>query len=344
MTSRIQKTVALAALLAPMHLFAQAQAPASVEASKSAPLQSILPNAYGKVDVRHYFHRKTLGADNKLTYDPMFQPRLVLGSKFFEGRLDSQVIFGAENKTGTAHNSATMGDKGTRIENEFTVYKNDYVSFIPLLYIQLPKSTDEVRKPTKAELGIDIPVQYPVHTSAGIFAFEGEFTGKTYFSSRPDAEDRVALRDSDDRVITKNNIDLEKGMSLTDAQKKSMNLSADDKGVYKVNPNGRTFNTYFAVGASYAPSFVTGLKTTVLSQYETTYVPVMEYDRNSKTISNRKSGTRNVYTAAFEPSYLWRVKYEINPTYSVTNEFTLMSRAENQRKYSNMVSVVAKLF
>lgn len=329
--------IVLGSLLAPLPLLAQdaSSTTANVGSTNVAPLQSILPNSYGTLDVRHYFNRKTIDdSSNRLKYDPVLQPRLNLGSKFFGERLDSKFIFGLENKHGTGSNSSIVTDKGTRLENEFTAYKNTYISFVPFLYIQFPKSTDEAekRKPTKAEFGINIPMTYPIATNAGLLTLEAEVDGKTFFGSKPDPEDNVVVGNS-------------KELGLTDpAEQKRRGLSVDKKENLTTPSTGRSLYTWFSFGASYKPSFASGLETRFSSVYETTYVPIMEMDKTKQTAVMRTSGGIPSYTKKFEPSYLFQVKYAFTPEYSITNEFLLMGREEGERKYSNMVSVVAKLF
>lgn len=344
MKKSLSAAIVMGSLLSPLALNAQsastATATASTESTKVAPLQSILPNAYGNLNLRHYFNAKSVDSTTgKLKYDPVFQPRLYLGSKFFDGKLDSKFIFAVNNSYGEGKNSGIVTDKGTRFENDFTAYKNDYVSLIPFLYVQLPKSTDETRGPTKAEMGLDIQTQYPIATSAGTITFEAEIIGKTLFGSKPDPEDRMNLRNKDNNLVSSKNTKL----SLTDSNKKKIGYGEDEKGNIIVDSSGRTLYHAFSFGAGYKPSFVSGFEVKALTSYETTLVPVME-ENDAGTASVRTSGGRPVYQQKFEPSYIFSAKYAFSPEYSITNEFTLLDKEQDSRKYSNLVSVVAKLF
>jgi hypothetical protein len=66
---------------------AQAQ-DAAVSAEKQAPIKSILPGSYGKVELRHSVARRMEG--DEVTNDlPKMDVRPTLGSTFFDGRLDT---------------------------------------------------------------------------------------------------------------------------------------------------------------------------------------------------------------------------------------------------------------
>lgn len=347
MKTAIKKVLLLGAFLAPAQILADdVTATPGVSASKTAPLQNFFPNSYGKVDLRHYHeHEKPNSSKKYLETNSYMQPRFELGSTFFEGRLDSKFIFGVENSMSSNKNSGHFEDKGTRLENDFTVYKNDYVSVIPFLYVVFPKFTENNndKKITKGEIGIDIPVSYPILTSAGTFTLKGEVIGKTYVGTKTDPEKRVALRNQDDSLAT---VDDVTNLGLADSRKTSVNLTKDENNNYKLDPEGRSLYHSFSAGISYKPSFVSGLETQVLSLYETTYTPVMELNKDEKTIGARKSSgpTGIAYTKSFEPSYIFSVKYSFNDRYSLLNEFTLKDKYQGEQKYTNMVSLVAKLF
>lgn len=334
----LSKAIILGSLLAPMSLLAQDAASTATASTKTATGPSIFQNAYGKLDVRHYFVRKSMDTNsNKLKYEPKFQPRLYLGSKFFNDKLMSQFIFGVTNSYGAGKNSSLAEDRGTEWENELTVWKNDYIAFVPFLYIQFPSSTAAVRKPTKAELGLDIPMGYPIKTAAGTITLQTELAAKTFLASKPDADDAVELQDRNGNGVT-NAAAAGFGLAGADASKKDES--------YKTEVKGRSLYHWFSYGVKYEPSFVAGLEATAMSIFETTYTPIMELDEGTKTTQVRSAGgpLGTAYSKKFEPTYLFLVKYAFSPEYSISNEFRLLDRDQGQRKYQNMVSVVAKLF
>ncbi len=343
MKSRLSKTLVSGLLLvAPLQLFADdAASTVSTKAADedSSPIHKFLPTSYGKAELRQYESHKK---DKNHKYEPSFQPMFTLGAKFFDDSLKSELIFAAKNKYSSENNSGLFGDKGTRLENELTVYKHDYFSLVPFAYIEFPKISEEGKGTTKVELGLDIPVSIPVETTAGVFSMEAELIGKTYLSSRPDPEDLTEVRGANDLIINKNDA----GYALTDEKRKKMGLVADEKtGNLKTDPNGRTWYHSVAFGAGYKPSFVPGLSTKALAIYETTLTPSMTINKETDKVENRtRANGLPVYSQKFEPSYLLHVKYAFTPVYSLTNEFTYYGVEDSKQKYSNMLSFVAKVF
>ncbi len=336
MLKKLTQATVIGALLVSAHAQAQEASTVLVGNKEVAPIQNLFPNAYGEVDIRHYFAHKEVEAKtgNVLT-EPYFQPRFNLGSKFFNNKLDSKFIFAVENYYGEK-NSSLIADRGTRMENEFTVFKNENFEFKPFVYLYFPKSTDENSKTTRTEVGVDTTVAYPFHTEAGTLTPYVNYVGRTYLASKPDPKDDVFLRDSENNMVAKGEVD-STSLGLTED-------ASSDK--YKVNPKGRSFLNEIYAGFSYKPSFVPGLSTKLVNVYSAKYVPIMELDRSNNTVRNRTSGSlsQNVYAPTYENAVRLTAKYEFNSTYAVSNEFTLMQRESDTRRYTNMVSFYAKVF
>jgi hypothetical protein len=73
----------------------------------------------------------------------------------------------------------------------------------------------------------------------------------------------------------------------------------------------------------------------------------MEYDKATGAVSMAKAGgflNQPKYISRFEPTLFFQVKYALTPDYTVTNEFKYMNKVTDQRRYSNMISLSAKLF
>jgi len=310
-----------------MHLLAD-EATTVTSSTIAVESKSFVP--YGKVDFRTYIKHSKPTSDGSIVHDPYFEPRFILGGKFFGERLDSKFIFGLQNKMGAGQTTNTYSDAGTKFWNDFTVYKNTYISFIPQAWFFFPKVTDEVKKATKAELGLYIPMNFPIQTAAGVFALESELSGRVYLKSKTDDDDKVEVLDSHDKP----------------ASNQVLGFAGAPGDVGKVNPTGRTLYHVFSWGASYKPSFAPGLETKFLTIYETTMTPVMEYNNETKFIGLRDGSvfSKKAYTSKFEPSYQLTVKYAFTPEYSITNEFNLMNKHEGKRKYENYLSLVAKVF
>ena len=97
---------------------------AKVEGKKEvAPLQTVLPNSYGKLEVRHETDR-TMTEDKVNNDTPNLSIRPRLGSTFFDGKLNSYFVWIFQK------NSDQTAFKKTSLYNESTldVFSNDLVS------------------------------------------------------------------------------------------------------------------------------------------------------------------------------------------------------------------------
>lgn len=313
---------------------------------KEGPLYSVFPNIYSKLNLRQYSTKKKIDSKTgKLTHAPKFQTRAYLGSTFFDGKLDSAFVFGIENEYGKNDNSTLFKDRGTQWQNEFTAYKNDYVSVVPYTYVYFPETTNEEKQSTKVEIGLYTPVKYDMETSAGTFTLEAEAEGSTTIKSRNTDKEKVFLHDRDRRRI-KEGTNLANNMNLTDKDKAQFGLDTDSDGNYQVYTQGRCYYTAFSVGASYKSSLVEGLSARFTALYETEYTPVAEFHENDNTITQRsQKGALGLpaLDSQFTPNYIFKVAYDFDKVYSIYNEITFYDREQGQQKFSNLVSFTAKV-
>ena len=114
-------------------LTAQAASAAdAVEAQKTASY-SLLPNAYGTIDVRHYDLRVN-NADESKSKNPGVQSRLVVGSPFMNDKLDVSAIMAVTAKPATEK----FKQRRPEINAKYTLVSGDLGEISPELQILTP--------------------------------------------------------------------------------------------------------------------------------------------------------------------------------------------------------------
>ncbi len=330
MTKRFTALPLLAVLTLPLNTYAQSTTNVG-EAVKTSTSPSLFKNLYSTVEARHYMENDEIDSKSKkLSYKSFVQGRFNLGSKFFSEKLDSKLVFAVNNTLNSNDKTHLLTDRGTRFENEFTVFKNDYIGVVPFALIKFAKMTDEgPAKGTLLETGLNLPGSLPIATAAGKVTLKAEYQFTAYLSTKQNIEDKVDLRDTQGNPI-------DSSFSFKDEEKTSLNL-IEENGTYKVASKGRQLENQYTAGFSYQPSFVKDLYTEVLAVSSHKFVPVMELDRASKEIHSGSAYNRTV-----ENSGRLTVAYKINSEFSVVNRFDFLNRTDDgERRYTNFLSLVA---
>lgn len=134
---------------------------AAVSAEKKAPIQALLPTAYGKLEMRHVTQRKMDGSD-VLEDDVKLMARPVLGATFFDGKMDSSLTWNFFKKADSVRVSRTDVEHYTT----FTVVDNDYIGVTPWAY-SLFGNGQENWKSTEIGIGLASPATLAIPTAAG---------------------------------------------------------------------------------------------------------------------------------------------------------------------------------
>lgn len=112
---------------------AQAQ-DATVSAEKKAPLQQLLPGAYGLLEVRHATNEQFDVETDTRNVIPYLDLRPTVGSTFYNGKLDTAFTWIFRKNPDSVR--IVKHDVGFYNETTYTVFQNDYVKFFPYLYVQ----------------------------------------------------------------------------------------------------------------------------------------------------------------------------------------------------------------
>ncbi|MBI2602849.1 MAG: hypothetical protein HYW48_07330 [Deltaproteobacteria bacterium] len=325
---KVKATVLASTLLLGANLAAQDLAATQVAATKEvAPLQTVFPNAYGKFNLRHYQVRE-LAKSGDLKSSPFFQGRLTLGSKFFQKALDSRFVFGANNKYGEGEKPNLVTDRGTRWENEYTVFSNDNFEVIPYFYAYLPYAG----KGFNSDLGTYLGANYKVNTPVGTLKLEATYEGETALASRTSEDDQVALRDRNGNPGKR---EKNAGFTLTSPEE------AD-----KVDPAARKFAQELTSALSYAPSVVSGLSVGARTYWTTSFAPIMQLDEQNNVVTKTTGGSfdRVAYTRNFKLKHEFFAEYKITDTLKLENSFYVKEAVKDTHAWENVLSLTSNLF
>lgn len=165
--------------------YARAQ-DAAVNAEKQAPIKSILPGAYLKMEVRHSVARRMESTD--VTNDvPKIDVRPTIGSAFFDGKLDTSFTWIFRKTAETA--------KVTKLimfnESKWSVFQTPNVDIGP--YAVIYQSHDQSF--SEAYVGLDASLKKDVTIAGGVLALSGYIEPLAVLhSGKSAAETRVNVR------------------------------------------------------------------------------------------------------------------------------------------------------
>ena len=239
--------------------------------------QSWFDNAYSSVMLRTY---QTKEADKD--FSGIWQGRLTFGSTFLNKKLLSQVVFGLEQKTGTA----TIEDRGTWIETVWSPYSNDYYSVDPFAYVSLPKIG---KSKANVQLGVDQSIFYNWKTgSAGDFKFKIGYYFSAYFGSKP------------------GEVNVENGLLASSDNREKLGLKAekDDAGKENITAEKKspTLEHSFTVATAWKAPFAKGFTVDLKRHMYLTMNQAVKYNEVTKEIDYLRGGFLNL--PVYDTSYL----------------------------------------
>ena len=293
---------------------------ADFEASKNAPLQNIFPNSYGNLVLKHILNKS--GESTK----PEVQARYILGSTFFDGKLDSWVTLGAIRQAGTP----VVSQRPVQVESYYTLYKNDYVTVSPFLDAFLPSG----EKGTRGEMGMYVPVSYEQSLSAGKVKLLSEMVFAGSFGTRKEDFKTEVTRAG-------------KPLTDDDVKRSSLSLTKDnDSNSYMESSQASNLRGTVTFGAGFEPKLVSGLSMALISSHTQQYVPVMELNTKTNTVGLKKAGFMNQpeYKNTYSSEQQLSVGYKLRDGLSVANDFIVKSIKDGKMDYANAISLSASLF
>ena len=236
---------------------------------ESKEKQGWFDNAYSSVMLRTY---QTKEVEKDLA--GLWQGRLTFGSTFFDKKLTSQVVFGLEQKSGTA----TIEDRGTWIETFYTPYSNDYYSIDPFAYVSLPKIG---KSKASVQLGLDQSVFYNWKTgSAGDFKFKLGYYFSAYFGSKT------------------GETPVENGNLAPSENREGLGLKAEkeDDGEEKITADKKspTLEQQFFVGTSWKAPFAKGFTVALKRHMYLTMNQAVKYNESTKEVEYQRGGFLNL--------------------------------------------------
>lgn len=164
---------------------AQAQE-AAISAEKQAPLKTILPGSYGRLELRHSVARRMEGEE--VTNDiPKLDIRPTLGSSFFDGRLDTSFTWIFRKTADTAKVSKLILFN----ESKWTVLQGKYGDIGPyaLTYQSDGQSFSE------SYVGFDANLKRDLVATAGTFSLKGYMEPLAAIrSGKNSGENKVSVR------------------------------------------------------------------------------------------------------------------------------------------------------
>lgn len=293
-----------------------------LESTEKAPIQTILPNAYGKAELNHYYRNDA--NSSKASAEALY----TLGSKFFNGSLDANVVFGVKKDAQQSH----LTQKSTDVELEYTAYENDYAKILPYATWKTPYvDGDNVSHNTEGRFGFSLPVTYDLSTQQGIVTFGAEYDVAGTFNSRPQT---VAVTQEGKPVA-----------SIPGATA----LTTNDNGELETSSQALGLRQAVSATVAYTPNFVDGLYMEYKLGHKAVGTPVMELNDDNTVVA--KSGDFGPeYNHSGATAHRLRISYDINETLFVNNDFEIANKVakdengKEQYEYQNLLTVGANLF
>lgn len=266
--------------------FATAASGEEVKATKVSPIKAALPDSYGKLQMRHYANFN-MEKDEVYSTIPKAQLRAYLGSKFFDGKLDTQLILAGTKATETTK----ISNRRPEIYTSLNAFSNDYVSIDPYLDVYVPYQGSG----TDGTLSLDVTAMIPtIQTAAGGLDLSIGLDPNASLSSR---EEKTA------------NVDVK-----TDRQ--ASFLTTSESGAPEVKKKEPSYNAEARASIGFKPAIVKGLGLTATSYVNRSFEPKYEVvEEGNDTVQ-----TRVGYTTENITRQSLVVSYKVNDSLSLANE------------------------
>lgn len=255
----------------------------AVQAEKKAPVQQLLPNSYGSVEVRHSTLRKMEG-DKLVDDSPSLSVRPTLGSSFFDGKLDTAFTLRYSKKPDSIRINKSLTDNETTL----TLIGNDIGSIKGYAYTEL----DGEDSFTNTSLGLYADAAKSLDIVGGslkLSAYSNPTAG--YKSGKQAAADKV-----------------------TAADRTSLALTEADTKVEQQDPS---IAHSFGGGVRYAPAAVKGLSVGPSVDFGQVWNP--KYEMVETTDGNAKQNLNGYETRSATMTRLV-VSYKLSDATTLTSQ------------------------
>lgn len=290
-----------------------------------AVMKRMLPNSYGRAEA---YNEVEVPADKDSSGKAGV--KAIIGSKFFDQRMDFRVTLGAHkpNNTAAVSSSEVMVDTAINAYN----YNDKLVSLDPYAKLEVPTQADQ--KATNGRFGAVVSSTYNMPTDAGVFGIKGFIDSAAVFSRKPDK----VLVTRDGKPVSN------KELALT-----GLGLTTNEDGNYVTDPQNLRMRHVAGFTLGYEPSYryLTGLSLAATTRLRLDATPTMEY-REEDNVVGAKTNTLGFQSYDYnndKSAEILEAKYKINDTFYVQNEFTVyLKQVNDKNSYENTIGVGANLF
>lgn len=238
-----------------------------MEATKQAPLQTVLPNAYGEASLGNFYQSQ----------NSRWQAKAKVGSTFFSNRLDVSAVVGANKLNGTT----VLEDRGTRLIAELEAYSNDYWTLMPYSQVWFQRDSDEGRK---VLLGLSNDLSTDVELGVGTLVFGARHDFTMNFGTKT----QMVQVTADGKVVQANEV--------STMNQKRFGL-VDSSGELKAAQSSPTLSQEVSGQMALALAKVPGVTLTMGAVYAQTLTPKMTWNKTKQQLETPRSTALNM------PSY-----------------------------------------
>lgn len=256
---------------------------AAISAEKQAPIKSILPGSYGKLELRHSVARRMDGDD--VTNDiPKLDIRPTLGSTFFDGKFDTSFTW-IFRKTA---DSTKLSKLILFNESKWTVLQGQYGDIGP--YAVTYQSSDQSF--SESYIGLDANLKRDIPITAGTLALKGYVQPLAVIQSGKNAsENKVSVRND-----TRND-----------------SFALDSSGSNETEQRDPTLWNYSGAEARYKPNavqdFYVGLGVELSQKWQPKYV--------AKSVDDETRVEMDGYTPSALTTNVFKLGYKLSNTTTI---------------------------
>lgn len=294
----------------------------TTKAATSSPIKSILPGAYGRIELR------SLQVQKDGEKDPAVQTRYYLGSKNFDDKLDTFFELGITKYS----NTDTVVMRNPHLMSFFSVVDNDNAVFQPYFDAKLPHTDTRTGESngTIANVGFYSELKYPMVSSFGKVTLKTTLDMTAIVGSRAS---NAVVTDRDGRPVSQQTND-----------RLGLNLTKNEKdGTFAAQQTTPSYYREFTYGVTYEPN--KDLAFQVTPYFYDTYRPVMTVNENNRVVTESgKTVTGVAYTKEYEMETRIGAKYKFAEHYFVANDLYYGVKENGNRNYRNLLYISAELF